>query len=210
MGCTLSFRQSRVSTETVGPSAYYVSAGQEDLESKASILLLGASNSGKSTLLKQMQIIHTEGFSENERRSYSAVTVTNVIDAMQSILSQINIRSMAFQKAESIILNKTFQICVQKNLSNGWEIPVEILPIIRNLWKDSTVRHCLQYHRDSISCAESAEYFLPQIARVMSPGFIPNDQDILHSRVRTTGIREIQFRYQNSVINMIDVGGQSF
>jgi hypothetical protein len=47
----------------------------------------GAGESGKSTIAKQMKIIHKEGFSAEERATYKSIIFNNVISAMRSILS---------------------------------------------------------------------------------------------------------------------------
>ena len=50
------------------------------------MLLLGAGESGKSTILKQMRMIHTEGFTEEERKEYKMIVYSNIILAMRTIL----------------------------------------------------------------------------------------------------------------------------
>jgi len=40
------------------------------------------------------------------------------------------------------------------------------------------------------------------------PKYIPNDQDVLRSRAKTTGIIETFFTIQNTKFLMVDVGGQ--
>ncbi len=44
--------------------------------------------------------------------------------------------------------------------------------------------------------------------RITHPDYLPNDQDILRSRARTTGITEITFGVQDVQFRMVDVGGQ--
>jgi len=39
-------------------------------------------------------------------------------------------------------------------------------------------------------------YFLDNLIRYSDPDFLPNDQDILRSRLRTTGIKEFRFHYK--------------
>jgi guanine nucleotide-binding protein G(i) subunit alpha len=39
-------------------------------------------------------------------------------------------------------------------------------------------------------------------------GYLPNDQDILRSRVKTTGITETMFRVGDLTYRLFDVGGQ--
>lgn len=54
------------------------------------ILDIGAGESGKSTLLKQMRIIHEGSFPESERKSYREIVFNNVIDSMKSIIGAMN------------------------------------------------------------------------------------------------------------------------
>lgn len=44
--------------------------------------------------------------------------------------------------------------------------------------------------------------------RICDPKYVPNPTDVLRARVRTQGIIETQFRIQDMIINMYDVGGQ--
>lgn len=41
-----------------------------------------------------------------------------------------------------------------------------------------------------------------------APGFTPDDQDVLRSRAKTTGIIEIEFDVSGLHFRMVDVGGQ--
>ena len=49
--------------------------------------LLGAGESGKSTITKQMKIIHMKGFTDEERNSYVDIIHSNVIMAMRAIIT---------------------------------------------------------------------------------------------------------------------------
>ena len=55
---------------------------------------------------------------------------------------------------------------------------------------------------------DSAKYFLDQIDTIGSPNFLPTTQDILRSRVKTTGIVEINFKVKDLNFRVFDVGGQ--
>ena len=55
---------------------------------------------------------------------------------------------------------------------------------------------------------DSAKYFLDQLDAITSPYFLPSTQDILRSRVKTTGIVEINFKVKDLNFRVFDVGGQ--
>ena len=50
--------------------------------------------------------------------------------------------------------------------------------------------------------------YFDNIARIASPDYMPNDQDVLRSRVKTTGITETTFIIGELTYRMFDVGGQ--
>ena len=49
---------------------------------------------------------------------------------------------------------------------------------------------------------------MEDIDRIWADGYIPNDQDLLRSRLRTTGITETIFDLGQLTYRMFDVGGQ--
>ena len=51
------------------------------------LLLLGAGECGKSTILKQMQIIHGKGYPEEERKEYVPIIYANTVQSMMTILN---------------------------------------------------------------------------------------------------------------------------
>lgn len=50
--------------------------------------------------------------------------------------------------------------------------------------------------------------FYSHIDRLFEPGWMPDNQDMLHSRLRTTGITETLFELGHLNFRMMDVGGQ--
>lgn len=50
--------------------------------------------------------------------------------------------------------------------------------------------------------------FFDNISRIGAPSYIPTDQDILRTRVRSTGITEEVFRVKQYTVRVFDVGGQ--
>jgi hypothetical protein len=52
------------------------------------ILLLGAGESGKSTVLKQMRLIHGMTFTDQERAHYTAIIWSDTVQSMRIILEQ--------------------------------------------------------------------------------------------------------------------------
>ena len=67
--------------------------------------------------------------------------------------------------------------------------------------------HCLyDYGNDFVDLTCNSYY--ANIDRLFSRDYIPNDQDVLRSRLRTTGITETLFELGQLNYHMFDVGGQ--
>lgn len=53
--------------------------------------------SGKSTIVKQMKIIHETGYSDEERKTYKPVVYSNTIQSMMAILRAMGTLKIQFE-----------------------------------------------------------------------------------------------------------------
>ncbi|KAI6121804.1 G protein alpha-subunit [Pisolithus sp. B1] len=168
------------------------------------MLLLGAGESGKSTVLKQMKLIHHGGYNDSERDSYKEIIFSNTIQSMRAILEampQLDISLSPQNDARrAVILALPIQI-------EGDLLPRDVADAIRGLWKDPGVKEAVRRSRE-FQLNDSAVYYFNAIDRMAAPGYLPTDQDILRSRVKTTGITETTFKVGELTYRLFDVGGQ--
>ncbi|KAF6755109.1 guanine nucleotide binding protein, alpha subunit [Ephemerocybe angulata] len=157
------------------------------------MLLLGAGESGKSTVLKQMKLIHHGGYSEQEKDSYKEIIYSNTIQSMRAILDALPALDLALQPP-----NDARRATI---LSLPPQIEAEVLP--RDVADAEAVRRSREFQLN-----DSAVYYFNSIDRMASAGYLPTDQDILRSRVKTTGITETTFKVGELTYKLFDVGGQ--
>ena len=86
-------------------------------------------------------------------------------------------------------------------------LPTDVADTIRGLWQDPGVREAVSRSRE-FQLNDSAVYYFNMIDRMASPDYMPTDQDILRSRVKTTGITETTFKVGELTYKLFDVGGQ--
>ena len=67
------------------------------------ILLLGAGESGKSTILKQMRIIYSEGFRMEERKEVRQVIFSNMVVAFKIIAEEMKELGLEYEREESFV-----------------------------------------------------------------------------------------------------------
>lgn len=168
------------------------------------MLLLGAGESGKSTVLKQMKLIHHGGYNGPERESYKEIIFSNTVQSMRAILYAL--QSLDLELLPQNDARRTIILSAPDQLE-AEVLPREISDAIRGLWRDPAIREAVRRARE-FQLNDSATYYFNSIDRVSNPGYLPNDQDILRSRVKTTGITETMFRVGELTYRLFDVGGQ--
>lgn len=85
MGCTVS-AEDKAAAERSKMIDKNLREDGEKAAREVKLLLLGAGESGKSTIVKQMKIIHEDGYSEEECRQYRAVVYSNTIQSIMAIV----------------------------------------------------------------------------------------------------------------------------
>jgi len=92
-------------------------------------------------------------------------------------------------------------------LQGNEEIDENLANIIESLWKDPGIQKTYA-SRSSYQLIDSCQYFMERILEYGRKDFIPTEQDIFRTRVRTTGILENSFTIEGNKFLMVDVGGQ--
>ncbi|KAJ3180956.1 guanine nucleotide-binding protein subunit alpha [Geranomyces variabilis] len=169
------------------------------------MLLLGPGESGKSTIFKQMKLIHSSGFDENDRRNFRIVIIRNVIQSMLAIIAAMD----RYQIPLSDPTNERHRDTLKAtNVEQAPEsLSAEVTAAVKALWKDAGVRACYA-RRSEYDLQDSCSYFFDDVGRIAAPNYTPTDQDILRARVRTTGITSSTFAVGDLTYHMYDVGGQ--
>jgi len=175
-------------------------------EALKKLLLLGAGESGKSTLFKQMVSLYGKGYSEKERKTYRAVVYGNTITAMKCLLE--NCAELSEQIGAHIDPENVERANMITELTGDEDLTADMIEAIKVLWtKDSGIR-CTFENRAKFQFPDSGPYFFERMDAMIAEGYIPTQQDVLRSRVRTTGIVETSFEIEGNNFKMFDVGGQ--
>jgi guanine nucleotide-binding protein G(i) subunit alpha len=166
---------------------------------EAKLLLLGTGESGKSTIVKQMKVLYQHGYTQNECAEFRDLILSNMLVAMQTIVMSCNALSIKIDDPEVATLAVSTILPQADVVAFGnW---------IRKLWADPSIQACFRRHSE-YQLSDSAPYYFAEVDRICTPEYIPCEQDILRSRVRTTHVVEIKFTYSDLSFRMYDVGGQ--
>uniref|UniRef100_A0A183CF65 G-protein alpha subunit n=1 Tax=Globodera pallida TaxID=36090 RepID=A0A183CF65_GLOPA len=169
------------------------------------VLLLGASNSGKSTIAKQMRILHTEGFSEAEKLHYKYMVHSNYIDLFPQIAKGIIKFGIQVPPTERELV-ETFEQAYYGQFLN-LDQAEDLLGLIRTFLSFTCVKKAIERIAE-LDAPDNTEYLLENAHRILKENYSPSHEDIIHARAATKGIHEIIFAFREFKIRLIDVGGQ--
>eukprot|EP00794_Sanderia_malayensis_P007854 gene7854-8704_t len=175
---------------------------------RTKVIVLGTSNSGKSTLLRQFQIINTSGFSTAEREAYVPIIVNNIVKAVDLILRKAVEAEIAFVDERVVGAAEEFLQLYSEESSMNTNITSKLLALVLIIWQDNRIKEIFNECKDEFENGDTLACLFEDIARISRAGYLPSNQDILHCRMRSTGIKTLHFDFDDIPLELIDVGGQ--
>lgn len=178
------------------------------------VLLLGAGESGKSTIVKQLKLIHKKSIAEEEKIQVAQSLHMNVIDCMKSLISACEKFDLTIDPtwAETIAEIQNFA-----DAANEMMINPKLAQDITNLFKSEAIQAAYA-RRNEFWLLDSFGYYMEEIFRFAEDGFVPTELDIIMARVRTTGIvvteleqkivKDHKYEADSLKFQVVDVGGQ--
>ncbi|GES61937.1 guanine nucleotide binding protein, alpha subunit [Aspergillus terreus] len=210
MGCMSSKPAEPADKEAVQRTARIDKSLKNDkkvMDRTIKILLLGAGESGKSTIIKQMRIIHAGGFPEDERCQTRAVIYSNIVIAFKVLLEIMRAENIDFQVEKTKPLADYVDNLEPDVGSDEAFSDLKVRDAMRGMWEDTGVQQAVARGHE-FALHDNLHYFFNSLDRIFTPGWLPDNQDMLQARLRTTGITETLFELGQMNFRMMDVGGQ--
>ncbi|OQR87219.1 G-protein alpha subunit 1 [Achlya hypogyna] len=170
-------------------------------QEKVKLLLLGAGESGKSTIFKQMKLLYGMPLTDEEKRHCTPIVYNNLVTSIKILCDQcVELQLKGEVKA-------TADFDEIKGISDETEVNPKIGMKIKNLWNDPGIQ-AVWARRAEFQIVESVKFYFQDIDRIMSDEYTATQQDMLYARVRTSGIVEEKYQIDGATFVMYDVGGQ--
>ncbi|GAA5939604.1 guanine nucleotide-binding protein subunit alpha [Sporobolomyces koalae] len=172
------------------------------------LLLLGAEESGKSTLMKQMRLLYANPYSQVEREAYREVVFANALQSMQAVLTGFVATSVSLPAHLDGVASSIMQYLPEDIAhERTGDLNQEVKAAISQMWENQSTKDVVALG-SKFQLNDSAQYFFEAIDRIGAQNYMPTDQDILRTRVRSTGIVEEVFDVKGQKLRVFDVGGQ--
>ncbi|CAB3398277.1 unnamed protein product [Caenorhabditis bovis] len=174
------------------------------------LLILGPGESGKSTTIKQIKIIHDAGYTHEEKilRKYGIyMNILEGVEELHHIATRENMvysNPLSFDHVQEV---KQFIEMFKKAEDGEQAIAPDVSEAIIKYIKDETIAHMLR-EKTVFNIDDSTIYFLKNFQRIIAPDYIPTEEDILKSRVPTSGVVQYKIVLKNFNFRIFDVGGQ--
>jgi len=175
------------------------------------VLLLGAGEGGKSTILKQMKILHIQGFGEEEINQYRMIIYSYLLDNMKIILDTLPEQNLKLPQHLEQEKQTIFSYCEKHRSFDIDSIEKDVANALISLWGSEEIKKCVMspnHHQ----LDDSVPYFYNSMSRILAADYVPSQDDLIRVRVRTTGIVEVNFtvkeKRKHLHFQMFDVAGQ--
>ncbi|KAJ3435578.1 guanine nucleotide-binding protein g(o) subunit alpha [Anaeramoeba flamelloides] len=173
------------------------------IDNEIKILLLGTGDSGKSTVVKQMRLINNMDFDQEEREEFVETIRLNVIQNTKSLVYAMESLGVEYSSEKIQQIGES----IKKLPPMVSILEEESVDKIKTLWSDKGIQEIWE-RRSEYQINDTAPFYFDRIDEIAKSDYLPNNQDILHLRVKTTGIMETQFESSELGFRMFDVGGQ--
>ncbi|PWN29512.1 guanine nucleotide-binding protein alpha-3 subunit [Jaminaea rosea] len=206
MGACLSSSEEKGAKERSIAIDKAIEEDSRKFKKECKILLLGSGESGKSTIVKQMKIIHQNGYTRDELLVYRLTVLKNVVDSAQAIvlaLRKFELEPANIENRE--ICDKVLQYRIDADPNAT--LDSDMTDSIESLWSDPVIPSIVD-RSSEFYLMDSAPYFFENVRRIGSQDYVPNEDDVLRARSKTTGIAETRFNMGQLSIHLFDVGGQ--
>ncbi|CAD5227971.1 unnamed protein product [Bursaphelenchus okinawaensis] len=167
------------------------------------VLLLGSADSGKSTIAKQMRILHAHGFNESELINYRYMIFTNMVVIYHHLCRGCQALNVPVNEDEQDLYEKF----LNKHLKILDFLDDDIIVSLAQMRNSQFTKEGLK-HVEKFYMPDNSLYLFANAHRILDQNYHPTEIDIIHARASTTGVYEIGFQFRNFYIRLIDVGGQ--
>jgi len=176
--------------------------GEKDIVLDIKLLLLGAGESGKSTVVKQLKLIHKIEIDERELQLYKETLQQNTIESMIAFVEAVKKLNYTWESEELKAIAERVQTLEIRNGLNK-----ESAEDITRLWRSETIKKVFK-ERHRFWNLDASDFYFDNALRFAQPDYKPTEEDCILARVRTTGVTTTEFDEPPFHLLVQDVGGQ--
>jgi len=140
--------------------------------------------------------------------SYKELMYRNTITQVKALVDASIRGNVTLDRKSEMAKNRIFKWDLMSNsLTQNSSLLNEMKNDIKLLWNSTAMKTLFEKDTDSVLYTDTT-YFLDNIDRIFNESYVPDYGDIIHSRVKTTGIIEEIFKTDSiEYFKIVDLGG---
>ena len=148
---------------------------------------------------------HNENTNESSSSSSSSSSTSNDTQSNESSSSSSSTTVPSSPSVSSASLQEAIQVI--KKLSDDTTLNPTYGNYVQLIWNHPAVQEAYK-SRSKFQLSDGASYFLNRVEEICKVDYIPSVDDVLHTRVRTSGILAEEYIIDDVSFCIYDVGGQ--
>lgn len=175
------------------------------------LLLLGAGESGKSTVLKQMERIHCKPVLDKQLLSVRDTIFAMLLDQSLALVAQAKL--FAAESADTYTPSEETQKSARalEKVDAVALVNEDLCKHFRVIWNDPAIKETVE-RKSEFQLLDSTPYFLTdaKLDELSKSDYLPSFDDYVRCRSRTTSVIEstLEIKDQGRSITVVDIGGQ--
>jgi guanine nucleotide-binding protein G(q) subunit alpha len=119
---------------------------KRDQRKELKLLLLGTGESGKSTFIKQMRIIHGSGYSDDDKRTFIKLVYQNIYMAMNSMIRAMEALKIPYKSDQNE--QEYGKVIKAVDYETATTLEDSHVTAIKSLWADPGIKECYDRRRE--------------------------------------------------------------
>jgi len=170
------------------------------VENHFKIIVLGTGDSGKSTFIRQIYSYHgPDKELKKEKNKFLNVIKINCLESFKSLIICGRENKFDFGEKMDGQLDK---------IVNEQTLTVDVAKLITKMWERKKLKDVYTQYSHLLQIGSNEPYFWEKAKEIASDEYSPSREDIIRAKLKTLGILDFEFEYEESRFNLVDVGGQ--
>jgi guanine nucleotide-binding protein subunit alpha len=181
------------------------------------LLPKGAQESGKSTILKQLRMIYTPGYSTTQLCDFTPIALSNIISSLSGLIETATEHGVPIETKQDVAIQ--LQKLCSADTTECDQVISQLLALdLKRIWNDKGIQEIFQsstksyqrrwtfgiqqYAKIKCQCQFTNCSLMERHDQIMAPHYVPSLEDILNIRERTRGLVELRLPYGGQSLNV--------
>ena len=162
----------------------------------------------QTTIRNQFKVLYGSGFTKAKRKQFGPIILSNILDALATLCEHARPETGEWSPTQLAVVRK---VSSGINFSQGFFFRQDF-QLIKTFWEYPCVQKAYKRRGQKYSIHDCFDGYVQSLLKFYpawgGEGWVPDAQDCVKARVRTSGIIEDELHIKGIRFRVFDVGGQ--